>query len=472
MKPNPKAVGIDEVVLAELKDISCRRGEPPGPLNRAWEIECHDKRLFGICLSGGGIRSATFALGVLQGLTEKGLLPLADYLSTVSGGGYIGSWLQGVLYRDPETGYQKLTRDVPEDASADPISFLRKYSNYLAPRVGLSLDAIVIPVIWLRNTLLNQTIIVAAFAALFLVLSLPGSGIYVVARLDNLSFSKTAIAIASALGAFAVVLIGQNLRKITKREFSESTATANRPGKRSGKEPAYRPGKGTESVSKFVVVPLALSVVFLLFALISWPKATDFLYAALFASAKVTFLDRVQLVLRPWGLLALILWGLLALLQWRGGFVQCFGRSSRWPKWLAWVHLTWMPLVSALFMWVLFVAVSIHLGSHHQLVNASRGIHNCSGAAALSARLASGGRSANRANGTRLSGFHPGMDGSCRSSDSVGGCDMDRIICYRCLRPVLVGEAVVKQRSWPVLSGWSVGAQHSDECVGRQERKD
>jgi hypothetical protein len=352
VKPNPNAVGIDEVVLAELKDISDRRGEDPGALDGRWEDECHSKHLFGVCLSGGGIRSATFALGVLQGLTEKKLLPVVDYLSTVSGGGYIGSWLQGVLHRNPVDGYEKLTRDVPEDASEDPISFLRKYSNYLAPRVGLSLDAIVIPVIWLRNTLLNQTIIVAAFAALFLLLSLPGSGIYALARLDCLSFSRVAIAIAGALGAFAVVLIGQSLRKITKREFLQSQETA------------YRPGKGTESVSKFVVLPLALGVVFLLFALISWPQATDSLYAALFDSAQATFPDRVQLVLLPWGLLGLILWVLLTLLQWRGGFVQCFRRSSRWPKWLAWLHLFWMPLVSALFMWALFLAVSIHLGSH------------------------------------------------------------------------------------------------------------
>jgi predicted acylesterase/phospholipase RssA len=46
-----------------------------------------------LCLSGGGIRSATFALGAIQGLAERGLLSRFDYLSTVSGGGYIGSWL-------------------------------------------------------------------------------------------------------------------------------------------------------------------------------------------------------------------------------------------------------------------------------------------------------------------------------------------------------------------------------------------
>ena len=46
-----------------------------------------------LCISGGGIRSATFALGAIQGLAESGLLAQFDYLSTVSGGGYIGSWL-------------------------------------------------------------------------------------------------------------------------------------------------------------------------------------------------------------------------------------------------------------------------------------------------------------------------------------------------------------------------------------------
>src|SRR5207245_2928610 len=44
-----------------------------------------------LCLSGGGIRSATYALGILQGLARKGLLKQFHYLSTVSGGGYVGS---------------------------------------------------------------------------------------------------------------------------------------------------------------------------------------------------------------------------------------------------------------------------------------------------------------------------------------------------------------------------------------------
>jgi hypothetical protein len=51
----------------------------------------------GLALSGGGIRSATFSLGVLVALARRGLLPQIDYLSTVSGGGYVGSFLSAFL---------------------------------------------------------------------------------------------------------------------------------------------------------------------------------------------------------------------------------------------------------------------------------------------------------------------------------------------------------------------------------------
>lgn len=52
-----------------------------------------DQRPSALCLSGGGIRSATFCLGVLQWLAKERQLQQFHYLSTVSGGGYIGSWL-------------------------------------------------------------------------------------------------------------------------------------------------------------------------------------------------------------------------------------------------------------------------------------------------------------------------------------------------------------------------------------------
>src|SRR5262249_12984292 len=55
--------------------------------------KAHDGELLGLAFSGGGIRSATFNLGVLQALAKLNMLHCFDYLSTVSGGGYIGSWL-------------------------------------------------------------------------------------------------------------------------------------------------------------------------------------------------------------------------------------------------------------------------------------------------------------------------------------------------------------------------------------------
>ncbi|WP_414731351.1 patatin-like phospholipase family protein [Vineibacter terrae] len=51
------------------------------------------RTLFGLALSGGGIRSAALCLGVTQALNKHGVLRLTDYLSTVSGGGYLGCCL-------------------------------------------------------------------------------------------------------------------------------------------------------------------------------------------------------------------------------------------------------------------------------------------------------------------------------------------------------------------------------------------
>jgi len=44
----------------------------------------------GLAISGGGVRSATFGVGLLRGLAQGGVLTRIDYLSTVSGGGFVG----------------------------------------------------------------------------------------------------------------------------------------------------------------------------------------------------------------------------------------------------------------------------------------------------------------------------------------------------------------------------------------------
>ena len=72
--------------------------------------------LTGIALSGGGIRSATFGLGVLQALARHDLLRKFDYLSTVSGGGYIGTsltWLTSRPVTEALVTDKALANEVP-----------------------------------------------------------------------------------------------------------------------------------------------------------------------------------------------------------------------------------------------------------------------------------------------------------------------------------------------------------------------
>lgn len=58
--------------------------------------------LNGLCISGGGVRAATLGLGMLQVFIKNGVLKYFDYLSTVSGGGYIGSCLTSLLSEEPK----------------------------------------------------------------------------------------------------------------------------------------------------------------------------------------------------------------------------------------------------------------------------------------------------------------------------------------------------------------------------------
>jgi hypothetical protein len=144
-----------------------------------------------LCISGGGIRSATFGLGVLQGLARLEVLDGFDYLSTVSGGGYVGSWLTSWIHRHPG-GTPGVMRELanpqprsPVTPEPRPLHHLREYSNYLSPRLGmLSADTWTLLGTYLRNLILNWTVLipllVAALAVPRLTLSLallaPGAG--------------------------------------------------------------------------------------------------------------------------------------------------------------------------------------------------------------------------------------------------------------------------------------------------------
>jgi hypothetical protein len=173
-------------------------------------------KLAGLALSGGGIRSATFCLGLLQGLNNAGLLHAFDYLSTVSGGGYVGGWWSAWLARTDkdQRGREKIfppaEQIVPETYSAqksmrvgqtdappvqetklmaaqrgnvgqeriadllsagnDPIHHLRLFGNYMTPRKGaLSADTWRAVTIISRNILLTWLILLPLLVAAIIV---------------------------------------------------------------------------------------------------------------------------------------------------------------------------------------------------------------------------------------------------------------------------------------------------------------
>jgi len=145
MPSTPQRVDSTAILAAERKAIGS---------------DVPDNELVGLAISGGGIRSATFALGVLESLKACNLLSKFHYLSTVSGGGYVGSWLSANRRRRPNW----FTDDWTES-----IGYLRRYSNYLSPRVGFfSADTWSMLTIWLRNTLLIQATVILAIACALL----------------------------------------------------------------------------------------------------------------------------------------------------------------------------------------------------------------------------------------------------------------------------------------------------------------
>jgi predicted acylesterase/phospholipase RssA len=122
--------------------------------------------LVGLALSGGGIRSATFGLGVLQAMKRLGLFSSLDYVSTVSGGGYIGGWLQAVIANGPPDPELKLRALDLGEAESREVRFLRGFSNYLTPKLGLfSGDTWAAVGVSIRNLILNFAILSLSLAA-------------------------------------------------------------------------------------------------------------------------------------------------------------------------------------------------------------------------------------------------------------------------------------------------------------------
>ena len=122
-----------------------------------------DKQQAALCLSGGGIRSAAFGLGVLQALSRKKILTGFHYLSTVSGGGYIGSFVQRWIKECPG-GANDVMSALGDPKEQPQIKRLRENSNFITPRVGLgSNDTWTAVAISLRNIIINWFLFLPLF---------------------------------------------------------------------------------------------------------------------------------------------------------------------------------------------------------------------------------------------------------------------------------------------------------------------
>lgn len=160
------------VLQAEREYIAERR-------RSAWVVRRDPNALAALALSGGGIRSATFALGVTQALARADLLRHFDHLSTVSGGGYLGSaltwWLSGAAGNsrpfglaaanfphgtDPPHGSEP-PRD--EDDQQQVLRYLRQRGEYLVPGGGITLFSGVAAV--LRGIVLNLAVLAVFLVA-------------------------------------------------------------------------------------------------------------------------------------------------------------------------------------------------------------------------------------------------------------------------------------------------------------------
>lgn len=228
---------FEEVLESELLEINLSRclRLKGGGVEPASEDDlitrCHDSQFMGLAFSGGGIRSATFNLGVLEALAELKLLRRIDYLSTVSGGGYIGSWLAAWIGRDrsikaveealapPPADCSSKSVDLSTGAEPPAIKFLRSFSNYITPKTGVfSADTWSVASTYTRNLVLNLTILVTAFICFMLAprLLVWAFSSYVWGKDSHVLLSPIVILIVTALLLLVcVAFIAWNLKGLT-----------------------------------------------------------------------------------------------------------------------------------------------------------------------------------------------------------------------------------------------------------------
>ncbi len=178
---HPQARSLADWTALELAHIAIRRR------NAGKSPEESVSSLVGLAISGGGIRSATFALGFVQQLSRSGAFRHFDYLSTVSGGGYLGSCLTNLLSRsDPaKAAMGRFPFSAGHDSGeGSVVRHLRANSSHLTGS-GL-LGYFRIAAVLLRGIALNLLLVAPALlGAMALTLALYGPELKKAAELDQ-----------------------------------------------------------------------------------------------------------------------------------------------------------------------------------------------------------------------------------------------------------------------------------------------
>ena len=238
-----------------------------GPNDDAYVIAAKCPAI-GLCLSGGGIRSATFALGVLQGFAREKLLSKFDYLSSVSGGGYIHQFLAAWIYRTGSLdAVQEMMDPLPNCVHGDdapdssyatvqpePIRWLRRYSNYLAPQNGLfSADTWTMIAIIVRNAGLNLFTLISMLLAILILPRVVISQKFIDFVRSRRLLAETGFTTGTSIEMVVLILALLAASASAARFF---WPTANFAKSLEGKERTF----GSKPILGFVLVPLIVAV--------------------------------------------------------------------------------------------------------------------------------------------------------------------------------------------------------------------
>lgn len=161
---------IDELNTAETKEILARRNSNEKDVHEVYDA-------VGLSISGGGIRSATFALGIVEVLARRGILVDVDVMSTVSGGGYLGSFISSTLNdMSPSVGLQPGQQPFGKNGEVESASVrhLRNHSKYLSEG-GISTLALM--VFSAAYGVLMSLLLISPFLVLSATLAVSGFGL-------------------------------------------------------------------------------------------------------------------------------------------------------------------------------------------------------------------------------------------------------------------------------------------------------